>query len=188
MFFHLASNPSDVDGLRSIYGVRAIGLIDSGSQIYGTYRVPNPEAPYPQDHIIDKQGRVMFWEAEYDTQASIKAIEELLAYQPPAGVDVVPDAGSVQPGATLGYTVVLVNNTAQKQTFWVTTIVILPDSTRIWLRGPQMVTLSPWQRIEARFDDPIPLGATPGAYSLKVKVAANTDDVWDVDGFPFRIE
>jgi len=40
--------------------------------------VPRPEAPYPQDYIIDQQGIVCYWSDEYDPQKIIKIIDRLL--------------------------------------------------------------------------------------------------------------
>ena len=46
--------------------------------LYQTYRVPVPEAPYPQDYIIDQDGIVRYWSDEYDPQEIIKIIDQLL--------------------------------------------------------------------------------------------------------------
>ncbi len=46
--------------------------------VYSTYRVPRPEAPYPQDYIIDQQGIVRYWSDEYDPQRIIKIVDRLL--------------------------------------------------------------------------------------------------------------
>lgn len=63
-----------------VFGQRFIGLIDNQG-VYNTYRVPNPEAPYPQDYIIDQQGYVCYWSDEYDPQEIIRVIDELLAQE-----------------------------------------------------------------------------------------------------------
>ncbi|MHC4944235.1 MAG: hypothetical protein ACYTG7_14570 [Planctomycetota bacterium] len=77
MIFYISSNPDDLTGLREIYGMRHTGLIDTVG-LFQEYRVPNPTAPYPQDYIIGKQGKIRFWEKEFDPEHSIKVIEELL--------------------------------------------------------------------------------------------------------------
>jgi len=59
--------------------MRFLGLIDPSSTVYQTYRVPNPQAPYPQDYIVDRQGIVRYWSDAYDPQAIIKTIDGLLA-------------------------------------------------------------------------------------------------------------
>jgi hypothetical protein len=46
--------------------------------VYSLYRVPNPEAPYPQDYIIDQQGIVRYWSDEYDPQEIMNVIDGLL--------------------------------------------------------------------------------------------------------------
>ncbi len=60
-----------------VFGQRFVGLVDNVS-LYNTYRVPNPEAPYPQDYIIDQNGYVRYWSDEYDPQEIIKTIDGLL--------------------------------------------------------------------------------------------------------------
>lgn len=40
--------------------------------------MPVPEAPYPQDYIIDQNGIVRYWSDEYDPQKIIKTIDDLL--------------------------------------------------------------------------------------------------------------
>ncbi|UCD05463.1 MAG: T9SS type A sorting domain-containing protein [candidate division WOR-3 bacterium] len=61
-----------------VFGQRFIGLIDD-QNVYTTYRVPYPEAPYPQDYIIDQQGIVRYWSDEYDPQEIMRVIDGLLA-------------------------------------------------------------------------------------------------------------
>ncbi len=77
--FEIASGMSMLTEFRDTYGMRFIGLEDPGSQTYITYRVPEPEAPYPQDYVIDQEGKVRYWAWEYDPQAVIRTIEKLLA-------------------------------------------------------------------------------------------------------------
>ncbi len=62
-----------------VFGIRFIGLYDPGSTVYSIYRVPRPEAPYPQDFIIDQQGIVRYWADEYNPQEIMRVIDELLA-------------------------------------------------------------------------------------------------------------
>ncbi len=64
---------------RDIYGMRFVGLQDVGGATYVTYRVPDPEAPYPQDYVIDQNGIVRYWSWEYDPQEVILTIDRLLA-------------------------------------------------------------------------------------------------------------
>ena len=64
---------------RNTYGMRFVGLEDVGSATYVTYRVPDPEAPYPQDYVIDQDGIVRYWSWEYDPQEVIHTIDRLLA-------------------------------------------------------------------------------------------------------------
>jgi len=63
-----------------VFGQRFIGLVDNAS-VYSIYRVPIPEAPYPQDYIIDQQGNVAYWSDQYDPQEIIRVIDSLLGTQ-----------------------------------------------------------------------------------------------------------
>ena len=165
--------------------MRYTGLIDNGGT-YAAYRVPDPEAPYPQDYIIDKQGKIRFFETEYDPQECIKVIKQSLRYRPPVTVAVVPDATQVQPGGTLGYTLTLKNNTQQATNFEVTAEEIQPSSARQTLWGPQNYQLNAGDTLVVHLDEPIPAGTPLGSYSLKIKVGA-TQEVWSVDGFNFTV-
>jgi len=60
-----------------VFGQRFVGLIDNQG-VYSTYRVPRPEAPYPQDYIIDQDGIVRYWSDEFDAQKIISRIDHLL--------------------------------------------------------------------------------------------------------------
>ena len=67
--------------------MRFVGLIDNAG-IYSSWRVPNPEAPYPQDYVIDRDGIVRYWADQFDLQAVMAVIDRLLATgieEPPAG-------------------------------------------------------------------------------------------------------
>jgi hypothetical protein len=60
-----------------VFGQRFVGLVDNAG-VYSVYRVPYPEAPYPQDYIIDQQGNVAYWSDQYDPQEIIRVIDSLL--------------------------------------------------------------------------------------------------------------
>ena len=64
---------------RDIYGMRFLGLEDPGNNVYMTYRVPDAEAPYPQDYLIDPAGIIRYWSWEYDPQVLTATIDSLLA-------------------------------------------------------------------------------------------------------------
>ena len=51
---------------------------DPGNDVFVAYRVPDPEAPYPQDYVIDQSGIVRYWSWEYDPQEVIATIDGLL--------------------------------------------------------------------------------------------------------------
>ncbi len=187
MLFNLATSMNDLEGLRDVYRVRATGLHDPYPSNYQVYRVPDPEAPYPQDYIIDKQGIVRFWEGEYDARICIDVIEELLEYQPPVTVDVEPDSTQVQPGGSLGYQLTLKNTTASGQDIEVSIVIINPDSTRDTVTGPQQVHLNAGKEISAHLSTDISGSAPLGSYSLKVLIGSLQSEVWSVDGFGFQV-
>ncbi len=68
-----------LNGFKQTYGMRFVGLEDPGSSVYQEYRVPAPEAPYPQDIIIDQAGIVRYWSWEYDPQEIKSVIDALLS-------------------------------------------------------------------------------------------------------------
>ena len=67
---------------RDVFGMRYVGLVDT-SGVYQAYRVPSPQAPYPQDYVIDQQGVVQYWSDQFDPQEVIRVIDRLLS----AGVE-----------------------------------------------------------------------------------------------------
>jgi len=172
--------------LKDIYGARYTGLIDTGGSIYHTYRIPNPEAPYPQDYIIDKNGKVRFWEGEYDPKECIKVIEDCLRYKPSVTVEIDPDSTMVHPGGSLGYTLTLKNNTDQLINFEVTCDQIGPSSSRQTLWGPLSHQLSAGDTLSLHLFESIPSGASLGNYSLKLK-SGLAQDIWSVDGFNYIV-
>ncbi|MFO7651805.1 MAG: T9SS type A sorting domain-containing protein [bacterium] len=74
---------------RDVFGMRFVGLVDSGDAVYQSWRVPNPTAPYPQDYIIDQAGVVRYWSDQFDPWQVIATIDRLLA----AGIE---DEGRMQ--------------------------------------------------------------------------------------------
>ena len=78
VIFEISSSAGELTEFIEVFGQRFIGLIDD-QNVYTTYRVPYPEAPYPQDYIIDQQGIVRYWSDEYDPQEIIRVIDGLLS-------------------------------------------------------------------------------------------------------------
>ncbi len=173
-------------GLRDVFRVRYTGLIDSAG-LYGIYRVPDPEAPYQQDYIIDKQGKIGYWEVEYDYRECLETIEKFLKYNPTVNVDVVPDAAQVHPGDNLEYTVTFTNNTDIDQLFHATLEEIQPNSNRVMLWGPVLFNVPGGSTVMVPLSESIPGNAPLGSYSFKVKIGTAQDGVWDVDGFGFKV-
>jgi len=92
--FEIGSLTNELIEFIQVFGQRYIGLTDNIG-VYSTYRVPRPEAPYPQDYIIDQQGIVRYWSDEYDPQKIIKIIDRLLVTtveeSPPKAVRKTPE-------------------------------------------------------------------------------------------------
>ena len=76
--FAIGENINQVSEFRDVFGMRSVGLVDS-SGVYQAYRVPNPQAPYPQDYVIDQQGIVRYWSDQFDPQEVIRVIDRLLS-------------------------------------------------------------------------------------------------------------
>jgi hypothetical protein len=76
--FAVGENISQMSEFRDVFGMRFVGLVDS-SGVYQAYRVPNPQAPYPQDYVIDQQGVVRYWADQFDPQEVITVIDRLLS-------------------------------------------------------------------------------------------------------------
>ena len=168
-------------------GVRWTGVLDTNGRVKSLYLAPNPEAPYPLDFIIDKEGRVRYWETAYDVQDLLVTIEELLAWKPTVTVDAIPDTTNVHPGGVLGYAVKVTNNTAKDQVFQAWAEEIQPDSLRLQLWGPIQVFLKDGDTKNVHLYESLP-GAIPlGSYSLKVKVGPSQQEAWDVGSVDFMV-
>jgi len=82
--FAIGENGNQLSEFRDVFGMRFVGLVDS-SGVYQAYRVPNPQAPYPQDYVIDQQGVVRYWADQFDLQEVIRVIDRLLGSGVEAG-------------------------------------------------------------------------------------------------------
>ncbi len=188
MHFHLYSIAEDLQGLKEIFGLRSIGLIDKLNKVYGAYGCPNPKAPYPQNYIIDKEGKVRYWETEFNIQKSITVIERCLKQVVPVTVKVRPESRNLPPGSILTYTLHFQNNTVDPQDFFCMIEEILPDSSRATLWHPRPLHLDAGSPMTLKVEETIPGTMPPGEYSLIVKVGTFQSDAWDVDGFNFLVE
>ncbi|MGB7054850.1 MAG: T9SS type A sorting domain-containing protein [bacterium] len=95
VIFEISSSAAELNEFIQVFGQRFIGLVDNQG-VYGTYRVPNPEAPYPQDYIIDQQGIVRYWSDEYDPQELIRVIDGLLATSVEENESEVPEQSELR--------------------------------------------------------------------------------------------
>lgn len=75
--FAIGENINQMSEFRDVFGMRYVGLVDT-SGVYQAYRVPSPQAPYPQDYVIDQQGVVQYWSDQFDPQEVIRVIDRLL--------------------------------------------------------------------------------------------------------------
>lgn len=95
VIFEISSSAAELNEFIQVFGQRFIGLVDNQG-VYGTYRVPNPEAPYPQDYIIDRQGIVRYWSDEYDPQEIMRVIDGLLATSVETQKTKIPEQSDVR--------------------------------------------------------------------------------------------
>jgi hypothetical protein len=77
VILEISGDRSELNEFIEVFGIRFLGLIDDQG-VYRTYRVPQPQAPYPQDYIIDQDGIVRYWSDEFDPQEMIRIIDRLL--------------------------------------------------------------------------------------------------------------
>lgn len=75
----IGADVTQLSEFRDVFGMRFLGLIDPSSSVYGAWRVPDPTAPYPQDYVLDQQGRVAYWNDQFDPQEVMAVIDRLLA-------------------------------------------------------------------------------------------------------------
>ncbi len=60
-------------------------ILPNTSQTYNIYRQPGATSPYPLDYIIDQMGKVAYFNTEYDPEAMVAVIDNLLANPAAAG-------------------------------------------------------------------------------------------------------
>jgi len=110
--------------------MRCLGLIDPSSSVYGSWRMPDPTAPYPQDYVIDQLGQVAYWNDQYDPQAVMAVIDRLLG----SGVEEHPRSGTGQmPSGAL-----MVRGCLMLATGWVTAqySLLAADGRRVLVLRP----------------------------------------------------
>jgi hypothetical protein len=76
--FQVARDFEVIEKFRDVFDMRFLALEDVGNTVYHAYRVPDAEAPYPQDCVIDQDGIIRYWSWEYDPQVVIATIDSLL--------------------------------------------------------------------------------------------------------------
>lgn len=184
---HLVSNPNDLNSLYNIFDVRYTGLVDSGGNMYQAYRVPDPEAPYPQEYLIDREGRIRHWEIEYDPDKLTQVIKQMIKEQVPVNLKLTPDVQSVPQGGTLGYDLTLTNHTGAKQDFLYYLEEVLPNGSRNFLWGPLPHSLNPEQSVTLQLNEQIPNNSPLGAHSLQMKVTSLQSEIWAGYGFRYEV-
>ena len=54
-------------------------ILPDDNTVHGQYRQPNPTSPFPLDYVIDQDGLVAYHATEYQPEAMVAVIEDLLA-------------------------------------------------------------------------------------------------------------
>ena len=87
----------DLEAFVSAFQITFPILLDSGN-VTATYRQNGAISPFPLDYVIDQTGRVAYYRTEYDPDAMVAVIEDLLenptpvVETPPSPVHVRLDA------------------------------------------------------------------------------------------------
>jgi hypothetical protein len=63
------------------FGVTFPVVLDTQGSVYGQYRpgAGGCNSPFPLDFVVDREGIIRYWNCEYDPQALVEVIEDLLA-------------------------------------------------------------------------------------------------------------
>jgi hypothetical protein len=61
------------------FGLRFPILLDSRGRTYRAYQIERCRSPFPQDYIIDRNGRIAYKACEYFPDSMVAVIEDLLA-------------------------------------------------------------------------------------------------------------
>jgi len=69
-------------------------ILPNANSVYNTYTQPGGTSPYPLDYVIDQAGRVAYFNTEYDPEAMIAVINNLIAH--PAPVAETPAVAAMQ--------------------------------------------------------------------------------------------
>jgi hypothetical protein len=173
----------------NIFGCRFPGLYDPGSSQYNVYRVPHPEAPYPQDYVIDQEGRVAYWSIEYEPQEIMQVIDRLLEQSSPIVIELTPiNPPIVIPsgGGNIDFDVYLENVSASPQNFdaWIA-IVYEGGAPTTAIQRAFSNYLPGWAINRLGNFFPVPGSYVAGNYTFTGKVGTHPDDVWAASGFPF---
>ena len=78
---------ADLEVFNSAFQV-SFPILPGATTTYNLYRQPGATSPYPLDYVIDQEGRVAYFNTEYDPEAMVAVIDQLLAH--PAPVDSTP--------------------------------------------------------------------------------------------------
>ncbi len=78
---------ADLEVFNSAFQV-SFPILPGATTAYNLYRQPGATSPYPLDYVIDQEGRVAYFNTEYDPEAMVAVIDHLLAN--PAPVDDTP--------------------------------------------------------------------------------------------------
>ncbi len=69
---------SDLQVFLNAFQVSFPILLDNGNIYYNQYRQSGGTSPFPLDYVIDQEGNVAYFSTEYDPEAMIAVIDQLL--------------------------------------------------------------------------------------------------------------
>jgi hypothetical protein len=108
----------------------------------------------------------------------------------PVGLDIVPDAVTVERGDTLRFSVTLTNHALSSQSLWGLGEVTLPNGNPYSgnpIDGPVFVTLDPGETKQLQRSHRVPIDAPLGLYTYTGKLGLPPDSLVAQDAFSFVV-
>jgi hypothetical protein len=131
-----------------------------------------------------------FWDASTDGDEIMANALVWVSGLTEVTVTLTPDATTVERGGTLGYTVEVVNNTTEDQTFEYWSDVYLwtgEPYAKNPVFGPKGGTLPAGKTKSAHISHKVPNKAPLKTYSLCGRIGFHPDEIWDEDCFEFTV-
>ncbi|KPJ52681.1 hypothetical protein AMJ39_07230 [candidate division TA06 bacterium DG_24] len=117
-------------------------------------------------------------------------IYQIEAYEAALVIILDPDATSIPPGGTLGFTATLINNTEETQHVWAITEVTLPNGNPYPgnpLLGPRPITIGALDTLDTHIEHDVPGNAPLGTYIYEALVGVPPDSLLAQDSFEFEV-